>query len=40
MFANGVPVSFDFVTALALGGVVMGAYAAVWAIPHIIKFFR
>jgi len=40
MIANGVLVSFDLVTAFAIGGIVAGAYAAVWAIPRIINYFR
>ena len=40
MIANGVPVSFDIAALLALGGIVLGAYAAIWALPHIIALFR
>jgi hypothetical protein len=40
MIANGVLVSFDIAYVIALGGVVLGGYAAVWVVPHLIKLFR
>ena len=40
MIANGVPISFDIASVIALGMIVLGAYAAIWAVPRIISLFR
>lgn len=40
MIANGVPVSFALSELFILGGIVLGGYAAVWAIPRLLQLFR
>ncbi len=40
MIANGVPVSFDVAAVFALGGIVLGGYALIWAVPRVIAHFR
>ena len=40
MIANGVSVTFDIASVIALGMIVLGGYAAVWAIPRVIALFR
>ena len=40
MIANGVPVSFDISAVFALGAIVLGGYALIWAIPRVIALFR
>jgi hypothetical protein len=39
MIANGVSVTFDFAFILAVFGIVIGGYAALWALPRIKSLF-
>lgn len=40
MIANGVSVSFAIADIFVLGLIVLGGYAAIWALPRILSLFR
>lgn len=40
LIANGVQVSFALSELFALGAIVLGGYAAIWAVPRVLRLYR